>query len=116
MAASLAAPSPATAADDDHAQALAALADVKAAIAELVRADASYATDRNIYRRASQRAINALAGVHGEGYDASVDSAGDAAGAIGHVDALLDRKDTPVWVDFAAWRRGQHARRRRALA
>ena len=99
MAASLAAPSPATAADDDHAQALAALADVKAAIAELVRADASYATDRNIYRRASQRAINALAGVHGEGYDASVDSAGDAAGAIGHVDALLDRKDTPVWVD-----------------
>ena len=98
MAASLAAPSPA-AAEDDHAQALAALADVKAAIAELVQADASYATDRNVYRRASQRAINAVAGVHGEGYDASAGSAGDAAGAIGHVDALLDRKDTPVWVD-----------------
>ncbi len=99
MAASLATPFSAFAADDDHAQALAALADVRAAIAELVQVDASYATDRNVYRRASQRAINALAGVHGEGYDAGAGSPGDTAGAIGHVDALLDRRDKPVWVD-----------------
>lgn len=99
MAASLATPFSAFAADDDHAQALAALADVRAAIAELVEVDASYATDRNVYRRASQRAINALAGVHGEGYDAGAGSAGDTAGAIGHVDALLDRREKPVWVD-----------------
>jgi polar amino acid transport system substrate-binding protein len=99
MAASLLTPGSAFAAGDDHAQALAALADVRAAIAELVQADASYATDRNVYRRASQRAINALAGVHGEGYEAGPGSPGDAAGAIGHVDALLDRKENPVWVD-----------------
>ena len=99
MAASLAAPLPAMAAGDDHAQALAALTDVKAAINELVQADASYATDRNIYHRASQRAMNALAGSHGEGYDASAGSPGDTAGAIGHIDALLDRRDKPVWVD-----------------
>jgi polar amino acid transport system substrate-binding protein len=99
MAASLLTPCSAFAADDDHAQALAALADVRAAIAELVEVDASYATDRNVYRRASQRAINALAGAHGEGYEASPGSPGDAAGAIGHVDALLDRKENPVWAD-----------------
>jgi len=99
MAASLLTPCSAFAAGDDHAQALAALADVRAAIAELVEVDASYATDRNVYRRASQRAINALAGVHGEGYEAGPGSPGDTAGAIGHVDALLDRKENPVWAD-----------------
>ena len=99
MAASLLTPFSAFAAEDDHAQALAALADVRAAIAELVQVDASYATDRNVYRRASQRAINALAGVHGEGYEAGAGSPGDTAGAIGHVDALLDRKENPVWAD-----------------
>lgn len=99
MAASLLTPVSAFAADNDHAQALAALADVRAAIAELVQVDASYATDRNVYRRASQRAINALAGAHGEGYEAGPGSPGDTAGAIGHVDALLDRRDKPAWVD-----------------
>jgi len=99
MAASLLTPCSALAAGDDHAQALAALADVRAAIAELVEVDASYATDRNVYHRASQRAINALAGVHGEGYQAGPGSPGDTAGAIGHVDALLDRKENPVWAD-----------------
>ena len=99
VAASLLTPVSAFAADDDHARALAALADVRAAIAELVQADASYATDRDVYRRASQRAINALAGAHGEGYVAGPGSPGDSAGAIGHVDALLDRKDNPAWVE-----------------
>jgi polar amino acid transport system substrate-binding protein len=99
MAASLLTPVSALAGGDDHAQALAALADVRAAIAELVQVDASYATDRNVYRRASQRAINALAGVRGEGYEAGPGSPGDAAGATGHIDALLDRKDKPAWVD-----------------
>lgn len=90
---------PASADDDDHARAVAALDDVKAAVAELVQADASYATDRNVYHRASQRAINALAGARGEGYLAAAGTPGDAAGAIGHIDALLDRRETPVWAD-----------------
>jgi mono/diheme cytochrome c family protein len=83
----------------DHAQAVAALRDLRAAIGELVTADISYSTDRAIYRRASQRAINALAGKGGSGYVAAAGSSGDADGAIGHVDALLDRQDTPVWAD-----------------
>jgi mono/diheme cytochrome c family protein len=97
--AALATAPPARAASDDHAQAVAALNDLKAALAELTRADASYATDRNVYHRASQRAINALAGVKGEGYAPGPGNPGDAAGALGHIDALLDRKDTPVWAD-----------------
>jgi len=82
---------------DDHAQAVATLADVNAAIAELVRADASYAADPKVYHGAAQRAINALAGTHGDGYVAGAGSPGDAAGAIGHIDSLLDRSATPVW-------------------
>lgn len=82
----------------DHQAAIATLADLQAAIAQLVEADQSYATDRNVYHRASQRAINALEGEHGQHYVAAVGNPGDATGAIGHIDALLDRKDTPVWV------------------
>jgi len=95
-------PSSATAADtsgDDHQQAVATLTDVKAAIGELVRADASYATDPKIYHGAAQRAINALAGRHGEDYAAGAGSPGDTAGAIGHIDSLLDRAATPVWTN-----------------
>lgn len=98
-AAALAPAAPARAAADDHTQAVAALTDLKAAITELVTADASYATDRNVYRRASQRAINALVGARNDSYVASPGTPGDAAGAIGHIDTLLDRKETPVWAD-----------------
>ncbi|HEY1934413.1 MAG TPA: cytochrome c [Acetobacteraceae bacterium] len=82
---------------DDHAQAVATLADVNAAIAELVRADASYIADPKVYHGAAERAINALAGTHGDGYVASAGSSGDAAGAIGHIDSLLNRTATLVW-------------------
>ncbi|PPQ35795.1 c-type cytochrome [Rhodopila globiformis] len=91
----------------DHQQAVAALRDVKAAVNALVQADASYSTDRNVYRGASQRAINLLVGEHGEG------GAADAIGAIGHMDALLDRKETPVW---AAPLRGAEANMHAAVA
>jgi polar amino acid transport system substrate-binding protein len=89
----------AAAAGDDNQQAVATLADVKAAIGELVRADASYATDSKIYHGAAQRAINALAGTRGADYVAGAGSSGDTAGAIGHIDALLDRAATPVWAN-----------------
>ncbi|HEX2940470.1 MAG TPA: cytochrome c [Rhodopila sp.] len=84
-------------AGDDHQQAVAALTDVKAAIAEIVQADSSYATNKDIYYQASQRAINALAGAHGAGYAADAGTPGDAEGAIGHIDALLNRQGTPAW-------------------
>jgi polar amino acid transport system substrate-binding protein len=94
----LVAPAPRAATTDDHQQAVAALTDVKAAITELVRADASYAVGPEIYHRAAQRAINALAGAGGDGYRADAGTPGDASGALGHIDSLLDRSATPVWV------------------
>ena len=84
---------------NDHQAALAALTDLRAAVGEIVQADASNSTDRAFYHRASQRAINALEGTHGADYTAAAGAPGDAAGAIGHIDALLDRKETPVWAE-----------------
>ncbi len=94
----LSASAPRAATTDDHQQAVAALRDTEAAIAELVHADGSYAVGPQAYQRAAQRAINALAGTGGEGYRADAGSAGDGSGALGHIDALLDRSATPVWV------------------
>jgi len=82
---------------DDHQQAVAALTDVKAALGELVRADASYAADPKVYHGAAQRAINALGGTRDENYVAGAGTSGDAEGAVGHIDALLDRTGTLVW-------------------
>src|SRR5581483_3581573 len=92
-------PAPSAAATGDHQAALAALHDLRSAIAEIVSVDRTYATDRNVYHQASQRAINALEGTHGPHYVEGSGSPGDAEGAIGHIDKLLDRKETPVWAD-----------------
>jgi polar amino acid transport system substrate-binding protein len=89
-------PAPA-AATDNHGAARAALTDLEAAIGEIVTVSNSYATDRRVYYRASQRAINALEGTRGREYVAADGNPGDAVGAIGHIDALLDRAETPVW-------------------
>ena len=89
---------PAPAAEmDDHGAARAALTDLEAAIGEIVTASNSYATERRVYYRTSQRAINALEGVHGREYIATDGNPGDSVGAIGHIDALLDRAETPAW-------------------
>ena len=98
LAGCLVASAPRAATTDDHQQTVAALTDVEAAIAELVHADASYAVGPQTYRRAAQRAVNALTGSGGEGYRADAGSPGDPSGALGHIDALLDRSATPVWV------------------
>jgi polar amino acid transport system substrate-binding protein len=82
---------------DDHQAALAALSDLRAAINELVQGEASFSTNRNDYHRSSQRAINALEGSRGNDYSAAAGNPGDADGSIGHIDRLLDRKETPVW-------------------
>jgi polar amino acid transport system substrate-binding protein len=99
--------------DGDHGAALASVADLKAAIAELTAAESSFATDRTVYHVAAQRAINALEGAHGPHYRAEAGSHGDATGAVGHIDALLDRKETPVWADPL---RGAEANMRAAVA
>jgi polar amino acid transport system substrate-binding protein len=98
---------------NDHQAAVAALSDLKAAIATIVSADASYSTNRDVYHQASQRAINALEGTRGEDYRAEPGNPGDQQGAIGHIDALLNRAATPVW---AAPLHGAEANLRAAVA
>jgi mono/diheme cytochrome c family protein len=91
-------PPPARAAEmSDHRTAASALSDVQAAIAEIVNADQSSSTNKKFYYRSSQRAINALEGAQGSDYVAAAGTAGDAAGTLGRLNALLDRKATPVW-------------------
>jgi polar amino acid transport system substrate-binding protein len=98
LATALAARPAAAAGMQDHQTALAAWSDLKAAISQIVEADASNSTNRNDYHRASQRAINALEGAHGAEYSAAAGTPADAEGAIGHIDALLDRSGEPPWV------------------
>ncbi len=81
----------------DHHAALAALNDTRAAESELIQADASNSTDKELYHRASQRAINAIEGARGEHYKAGAGTPGDTQGAMGQVDALLDREGEAVW-------------------
>ncbi len=102
---------------DDHQEATAALQGLQATIDQLVRIDSSYATDRNVYRQASQRAIELLDGRHSAGSaGASNPDSGpvaDAQDAIGHISTLLDRKESPVWT---APLRGAQANMRAAVA
>lgn len=65
----------------DHQSAEAALHGLRAAIAQIVQADASFSTNRALYHQAAQRAVTAI------------------KGAIGHIDHLLDRTATPVWAE-----------------
>jgi mono/diheme cytochrome c family protein len=90
-----AATSPAAA--NGHARALAALADVNAAITEIVNAENSTASGPLSYKRAAHRAINALVGESDSLFDRTSGNPGDTDGAIGHLDALLHRSGTPAW-------------------
>ncbi|MGH7102996.1 MAG: c-type cytochrome [Acetobacteraceae bacterium] len=101
------------AARGNHGETVAALSDLNSAIAEILNSNNSYVTDRNFYHRASQRAINALEGVSGPEYRAAAGTPGDQPGAIGHLDALLHQKGTPVW---AATLDGAEANIRGAVA
>jgi mono/diheme cytochrome c family protein len=80
-----------------HARALAALADVNAAITEIVTAENSTASGPLSYKRAAHRAINALVGESDPLSDRASGNPGDSDGAIGHLDALLHRSGTPAW-------------------
>jgi mono/diheme cytochrome c family protein len=88
---------PARSAPDDHAGALAALADVHAAVAEIVRIEDGYAVGHGAYLRAAHRAMNALVGRRDDGYAASFGDPGDGVGTLGHLDAMLDRVGSSVW-------------------
>lgn len=84
---------------DDHREALAALADTRAAMTEIMQAENSYSTDKEVYHGFAQRALNALVGAKSEYYVAGADNSADAIGAVGHIDRLLDRTANPPWVE-----------------
>ncbi|HEX3467849.1 MAG TPA: cytochrome c [Candidatus Elarobacter sp.] len=88
---------PARAASDDHTGVLAALADVHAAVAEIVRIEDGYAVGHGAYLRAAHRAMNALVGRRDDGYARSYGDPGDGLGALGHLDIVLDKAGTSPW-------------------
>jgi len=88
---------PAQAASDDHAGALAALADVRAAVAEIVHIEDGYAVGHGAYLRAAHRAMNALVGRRDDGYVKSFGDPGDGVGTLGHLDQILDKVGTSPW-------------------
>lgn len=81
----------------DYTAAKAALTDLNAAIGVITTAENSFDTDPAIYRKAAQKAINVLVGARDPLFAASAGQPEDAAGAIGRIDALLDRTASPVW-------------------
>jgi cytochrome c5 len=85
------------AAPGDHARATASLADIRAAIGEIVRIEDGNAVGHASYQRAAHRALNALVGRRDEGYVAAAGDPGDGTGALGHLDALLDRNAVESW-------------------
>jgi polar amino acid transport system substrate-binding protein len=88
---------PARPAADDHASALAALADVRAAVGEIVRIENGYEVGHGAYVRAAHRALNALVGRRDDGYAAAFGDPGDAVGTLGHLDRMLDQTGTSLW-------------------
>jgi len=88
---------PARSAPDDHAGAIAALADMRAAIAEIVRIEDGYVVGHGAYLRAAHRAMNALVGRRDDGYAASFGDPGDGVGTLGHLDRMLDQTGSSLW-------------------
>lgn len=80
-----------------HGEAMAALADTRTAIDELVRSSDMAVSDPTPYKQAAQRAINALVGHDSSAYKKVEGDRGDAAGALGHLNWLLHRPGTQPW-------------------
>ena len=89
----------ANAAVDAHAETLAALTDTRAAIAEIVRAQDQIVNSPTPYHLAAHRAINAIVGQDDPLFRRASGDPGDAAGALAHIDKVLDRRGNPPWVD-----------------
>ncbi len=98
---------------EDHAVAQAALADLRAARTAVVGALDSYEADPAHYREAAQRAANILAGERDPAYSEKAGVPDDKVGAVGRLDALLNRNDAPVWADAV---RGAEVNARAAVA
>ncbi|SMF77211.1 Cytochrome C oxidase, cbb3-type, subunit III [Tistlia consotensis] len=88
-----------------HGEALGALTDLQSALGELDKAAGLTVSDPDPYRQAARRAVNALVGKAGAGFDAAAGDPGDAAGALGHLGRLRDAAGDRPWAAAvqAAW-------------
>ena len=82
----------------DHQQAVDALTDIQSSIKAITAAEEAVSSGPQSYKDAARSAINALVGTQDAAFSTQAANPGDAAGAIGHVNQLLDRDDTPPWV------------------
>lgn len=82
----------------DHARAAAALSDIRAAINAIMGAENDTASGPAHYKLDAHRAINALVGSKDPAFDPKVSNPGNAAGAMGEVNHLLDRVANPPFV------------------
>lgn len=86
---------------DAHADALGVLADIRAAVAEIVHVEDSYTVGHGYYLREAHRTMNALVGRRDDGYLAAAGDPGDGIGALGHLDHMLDQTATYAWTPAA---------------
>jgi len=82
----------------DHARAEAALSDIRAAVTAIMEAENATSSGPARYKLSAKRAINALVGSHDPAFDSKVSNPGNATGAIGEVNHLLDRIANPPFV------------------
>ncbi len=80
-----------------HTQAMAAMHDLQAAVAELNRASGLTISDEAPYKTAAQRALNAVVGKDDSDFKANAGNPGDAQGALGHLNALLHEAGDAPW-------------------
>ena len=77
-----------------HAEAVAALADTRAAITAIIQGSQVTANDPDPYQQAARRALDAL---NGPGTPAKDSESNDRAGALGHMNWLLHRPGSAAW-------------------
>jgi len=86
-------------------RALAAVADVRAAITAIQQAAALTTSGPDRYKQSAHQALNALVGADSRAYRADAGNPADRPGALGHLDWLLHRPGSPPWAPavHAAW-------------
>jgi mono/diheme cytochrome c family protein len=97
LAFTLGAAAPGNSTGDDHATALAAISDIDATRAEILRIEDSQVVGHVAFVHAAQRALNAIVGRNDREYKVADGDPGDGNGAIGNIDRLLDKTTDSLW-------------------
>ena len=94
----LAAPVVARSGSSGHERAVAAQNDIRAAIAAVLVAENGTSSGPAAYVVAAHSALNALVGQSDPAFDAHSPNPGDARGALGQINAMLDQVATPPYI------------------